>query len=367
MTPGPLHAYESRIRSGETRPDIAQQAAVISLQNLYDDLIANTGRKRFLAGLKKKARIPGLYLYGGVGRGKSMLMDMFVQTASGLRVRRVHFHAFMIGVHAALREKRESWAKKGEGELLDVVARDAAKDIDVLCFDEFHVNDIADAMLLGPLFAALFDLNVTIIATSNYPPDLLYKDGLQRARFLPFIDVLKQNMKIINVDSGIDYRQRALSENGVYFWPNAEPVRARMESLFETLANHNPAPPTTLTVKGRDLPVQRAAHGIAWLTFEELCARPRGAEDYLALADAFYILFIDGVPQLDDDRRDWAKRFMTLIDALYDRQRQVVICAAAPPDSLYAGRDLAFEFARTVSRLTEMQSPEWFARNSPLA
>ncbi len=362
----PLAAYKTRIDRGELRGDPAQEKAVAALDTVYNRLTARPEKKGLIARVTKrggKQAVKGLYLYGGVGRGKSMLMDLFAHAlGDDIPHRRIHFHAFMLETHAGLKALREKWARDGEGELLETLAKDIAKKLDVLCFDEFHVTDIADAMILGPLFKALFAQGVCVIATSNWAPKDLYKDGLQRQRFLPFIDTLKANMDVLEVDGGTDYRMRALSENGVYFFPLADPVRVRVEALFETLTGHNPVMPETMNVGGRGLHIARAGEGVAYIEFDELCKKPRGASDYLELARQYHTVFIDNVPALDDGRRDWAKRFMTLIDALYDERVQVVITAAAPPENLYTGDELAFEFARTVSRLIEMQSPAWFAR-----
>ena len=352
--------YQKRVDAGEITRDPAQEYAAAQF-----DLFLARWNKPSKGGIFSKLKTPkpvkGIYLYGGVGRGKTMLMDMLVGALHAPDVRRVHFHAFMLEIQARLKSLRD----KGQtDEILPHVAADIAKDVRLLCFDELHVNDIADAMIIGGLFKALFDNGVTIIATSNYKPDDLYKDGLQRSRFLPFIDLIKKNLEIVRLDSPTDYRLRALSEKGMWFYPLTDQSWNGMDALFTTLTANVPAHPTDIEIDGRKLPIERADDRCAWLTFTTLCRENRGASDYLALGAAFKIIFVDEVPRLSQDNHNEARRFMTLVDTLYDLGRALVVRAAATPDKLYDGDKNAFEWERTVSRLLEMQSPEWLARQN---
>lgn len=351
-----LDTYQARINNGELISDPAQAKAARALSDFVTafDVIHKPKRTLFKKKPTKTA-MRGLYVWGGVGRGKTMLMDMLVASIKNKKVRRVHFHAFMLEVHARL---------KSIGNIenpLTILASDIANDIDLLCFDELHVNDIADAMILGPLFEALDKTGVTLILTSNYAPDDLYKNGLQRARFLPFIEHIKSHMDIIEVDSPTDYRLRALTDNGTWFMPLSDQSWGAMDNLFETLTNHETAHATSINIGGRELPIQRAAGHIAWCDFKTLCVENRGASDYIALGTAFDIIFIDNIRHMDEHHRNEARRFMTLIDTLYDMKRVVIIRAACQPADTYSGSTHKFEYDRTLSRLIEMQSPDWFS------
>lgn len=331
--------------------DPAQKKVYQRLCALRDSLAAGEKKRS----RKKENVSAGLYVWGGVGRGKTMLMDDFYESLPpSVSKRRVHYHEFMIGVHEELHRARQQGA--AEKALLKH-AEKTAKETRVLCFDEFHVTDIADAMILGRLFTALFDKGVVCVMTSNWPPDQLYKGGLQRDRFLPFIALLQERMEIIELDGGIDYRLKCLTDTGVYFWPLARSAMA--DEVFARLTGGATADGENLTVKGRMIFVDRAAKGVARFTFQQLCERPMGAEDYLAIADSYHTVFLEGVPKLGYDRRNEAKRLMTLVDAFYDRRIKLIITADAPPDELYRGHDHEFEFQRTVSRIMEMQSLEY--------
>lgn len=367
-------AYNTRVAEGLITADPAQKAAANGMDAFVDRWQADgKGIRAVLGGLvgrKVTQAVRGFYMYGGVGRGKTMLMDMLVaelgtaaaQMAKPCRVRRVHFHAFMLEIHARLKRLREGDAPVGD--FLEGVARGIADETDILCFDELHVNDIADAMILGPLFNNLMLAGVAVVATSNYAPDDLYRDGLQRARFLPFIKLLKDRMDICHLDSPTDYRLRALSEQGTWFSPLGDQSWGRMNALFETLTAHASTPPVRLAVSGRDLPILRADGHRAWLTFDTLCREARGAADYLALGGAYQAVFVDNVPRMSEENRNELRRFMTLVDTLYDLGRVLVVRAAAGPDTLYTGDSHSFEFQRTLSRILEMQSPEWLQAHS---
>lgn len=370
MTDGPLFTYRARRASGELQPDPVQELAAEKLQSLhhalakYDPRSGGGGWKERLGLKRRKADPPqGLYLYGGVGRGKSMLMDMFFDTAPLAAKRRVHFHEFMIEVqdkvHAWRQAQKDRAAK--ETDPLPKIAAGLAKDVTLLCFDEFHVTDIADAMILGRLFGALFENGVVVVATSNWPPDDLYKDGLQRASFLPFIELLKQRLDILHLASPTDYRLIRLKAMKIYHAPLGPAATRALEKAFRDLTDGADAGQEEIIVRGRRLTVDRAARGVGWFTFAELCEQPRGAEDYIAVAGHFHSVVLDGVPRLPEAKRNEAKRFMTLIDTLYEHKVNLVMAADAAPQDLYREGTHAFEFERTVSRLMEMQSEEYMA------
>lgn len=359
MNPGPFEIYHTRVKEGVLKPDPAQEKAVRVLQRLYHDVLNPPKKKLF--SFKAPGHVRGLYLYGGVGRGKSMLMDLFYETlTSKTKKRRVHFHAFMIEVHDYIHAHRASNdAAEAMDDVLLSYAAMLAEQVKVLCFDEFHVTDVADAMILGRLFTALFERGVIVVATSNWPPDKLYEGGLQRDRFLPFIALLKLHLDVIEVDHGTDYRAQVLREEGTYFYPLGDVSRQRADVLFAHLTEGATPEEQSVTVKGRIIPIPLAARGVARLTFAQLCEQPHGAEDYLEIARTYNIVFLEGVPKINYDRRNEAKRLMTLIDALYEAETRLIVVADAPPERLYQGQDHGFEFQRTVSRLLEMQSPDW--------
>ncbi len=362
MTDGPLDAYRARRREGALASDPAQELAAEKLQSLHNALRSyrpapGSGGWKARLGLARRAEEPpqGLYLYGPVGRGKSMLMDLFFETAPVERKRRVHFHAFMAETHDRLHAWRQK-AKGGKADPLPELARELAERAWLLCFDEFVVQNIADAMILARLFESLFEQGVVVVATSNFEPDRLYEGGLQRDRFLPFIGILKQRLDILDLGAGTDYRLARLHDRAVYHWPLDAAAEAALDEAFADLTEGAEVRPGSLTVKGRRLEIAACARGVARFGFAELCERPLGAEDYLAVATHFHSVVLSGVPQLSPERRNEARRFMTLIDALYEHRVNLVVSAAAPPESLYPEGDGAFEFQRTASRLSEMQS-----------
>lgn len=352
----PLEIFDERVASGALTPDPYQREGMVALDRLYHDL-ATPRRKGFLGFGRKADTIRGVYLYGGVGRGKSMLMDLFFSTLA-VPKRRVHFHAFMLGIHEELNRAR----LEGRADhALQDIAKQTAKDLRVLCFDEFHVTNVADAMILSRLFTFLFDHGLAIVMTSNWQPHRLYEDGLQRDRFLPFIDLVRDRMEIVQVDGPTDYRMKAMAETGVYFSPLNEASRVKASDLFEKLTVGAAPLADVLHAQGREIHVTQAASGVARFSFAQLCERPAGAADYLAIAEKYHTVFLDGVPRLNYDRRNEAKRLMTLIDVLYDNHIRLVMTADAPADQLYLGQDHAFEFQRTVSRLIEMQGDAYLA------
>lgn len=353
--PTPLEAYKRKITGNDLQPDASQQAAMQELQRLYDELVAPA--KGFL---RKKKTPKGVYLWGGVGRGKSMLMDLFFEKLpKTIKKRRVHFHQFMIETHDFLHKARQE--KEADAAILRFADKVSSEN-DVLCFDEFHVTDIADAMILGRLFTAIFKNGTVMVATSNWPPEKLYEGGLQRDLFLPFIELVKQKLVIVEMNGGIDYRLQSLRDSGVYFSPLGPAAQRQADEAFAHLTDGATVYDEMLTVKGRAVHVERTAKGVARFSFAQLCERPLGAEDYLTIARQYHTVFLEGVPRLKYDRRNEAKRLMTLIDALYETKTKLVMTADAPPDKIYQGHDHGFEFERTVSRLIEMQGADYIAQ-----
>ena len=357
MTEGPLPAYRARQREGGLKHDLAQERAAERLQSLWHALREPVSwRARF--GLARRPAAPrGLYICGRVGRGKSMLMDLFFAAVEDGRKRRVHFNEFMLETHDALHRWRQR-----EGSLRDPLprlARTIAAEARLLCFDEFRVENIADAMILGRLFQGLFDEGVAIVATSNAHPDDLYRDGLQRERFLPFIELLKRRADILQLDAQRDYRRDGLAGRPVYYAPVTAETDAALDEVFSALTGGAPAKPSRLEVMGRTLVVPAAAEGVARFPFEALCGRPLGAPDYLALAKAYHTVILSDVPLLPRTRRSEARRMVTLVDILYDNGINLVVSAAAEPDALCVEGDVAVAFQRTASRLIEMQSASY--------
>ena len=353
--------YRDEIARGLLLPDAAQAALADELDRVYRSLLArNDGGRfaRFARRFGRGAREPvrGLYVWGGVGRGKTHLVDMFYRSSRLDSKLRMHFHRFMQLVHGELNTLSER-----EDPLRIVAGRIAAR-ARVLCFDEFYVSDITDAMILGRLLAALFERGVTLVATSNIEPSKLYAGGLQRERFLPAIELIERHTKVIHLDSGTDYRLRALERARIWYSPLGPDAERGLAECFRTLAPEHVVDGADLTILGRTVPCVRHADGIAWFGFETLCAGPRSVADYIEIARDFHSVVLSGVPVLDDDRRDPLRRFIHLVDELYDRHVNLIVSAAAPPDELYAGHRLAEPFERTRSRLVEMQSKDYLGR-----
>ena len=353
-------AYEASLRSHGHDEDPAQLKVVDRLEDLRRRIHSTRPRRGLMrwfrsAAMRQNAAIKGLYIWGGVGRGKTFLMDLFFDALETRDKKRIHFHRMMRDVHQRL---------KSLGEVedpLDKVAASIARETRVLCFDEFFVSDIGDAMILGRLLDALFRREVILVATSNAHPDDLYKDGLQRQRFLPAIQSLLENTDVVKIDGATDYRLRLLQQAGTYITPDDEVARERLQNLFDESASSQITRDTTLDVNGRDIRVAQCAKGIAWFEFGDLCDGPRSQNDYIEIARWYPTVIVSGVPALGPALEDQARRFMALIDEFYDRRVKVILSAAAPAESLYAGSKLQVEFDRTVSRLIEMRSTDYLA------
>ncbi|MGY6571027.1 MAG: cell division protein ZapE [Salinarimonas sp.] len=364
--------YETLVASGAIERDPAQKALLARL----DSLAVRLNEKRlarkssalgWLFGRRPAATEPvkGLYVWGSVGRGKTMLMDLFYDSLSVRRRRRAHFHAFMADVHGrihAYRQELKAGRVKGD-DPIEPVAKALAEEAYVLCFDEFTVTDIADAMILGRLFKALFAQGVTVFATSNVEPQRLYEGGLNRALFLPFIDMIHERMEIVELDSRTDFRLEKLAGKPVWHVPADDAARAALDDAFRRLTGRAKGERISVAVRGHPLEIPQAASGVARFGFADLCDRPLGAADYLAIAQDFHTVIIDGIPRMHAENRNEAKRFIILIDALYDNRVKLLASAEAEAHELYDaphGRE-AFEFDRTVSRLIEMRSQDYLA------
>ncbi len=357
---GPLALYRRRVERGELAGDPAQARAVEALERLYRDLQHATSRRGWRAKLAKVAGkraepVRGLYLWGSVGRGKTLLMDLFFGALPFPDKRRQHFHRFMATVHERLKVHRDV------EEPLELIAEEIANDARIICFDEFAVTDIADAMLLGGLFAGLFARGVTLAATSNIVPDQLYSGGLQRQRFLPTIKLLKERCEVVHVDGPVDYRLRALERADVYQTPAGPPADARLTEFFESIAPDEGDRGGVLEILGRPIAYRRAADGVVWFDFKEVCDGPRIQDDYVELSRLYHTVLVANVPRFDATLENQARRFIALVDEFYDRRVKLILSAAAPATELYRGERLKHDFLRTQSRLQEMQSHDYLA------
>jgi cell division protein ZapE len=340
--------------------DPAQAQLVGRLDDLRNRLLAPVPKGGLLKGLLSRGRDLqpecGLYVWGGVGRGKTWLVDLFFQSLPFKSKQRSHFHRFMQLVHDELRKHKD------EANPLDLIAERIAKRVRLICFDEFFVSDIADAMLLATLLRALFQRGVTLVTTSNVPPDDLYKGGLQRARFLPAIRLIKEHTEVFHLDSATDYRLRMLERSVTWFDPSSPEQRAAMEKLFVDIAGEQGSSNSILLLNHRRLHAYRQAEDVVWFTFKELCEGPRGQADYIELARCYHTVFLSDTPILSVEHENAARRFIALVDEFYDRNVKLIVSAATTIDELYRGTKLSFEFERTKSRLIEMQSQEYLAR-----
>lgn len=365
----PLERYQADLKRPDFFHDAAQENAVRHLQRLYDDLISAEANQKAaqsgglfskLFGSSKKTLEPvkGIYFWGGVGRGKTYLVDTFFDALPFEQKMRTHFHRFMKRVHEELK------TLKGEKNPLTIIGARFAKEARVICFDEFFVSDITDAMILATLLEELFKNGVSLVATSNIVPDGLYKDGLQRARFLPAIALLKQYTEIVNVDSGIDYRLRALEQAELYHWPLDAAAEESLSTSFRSLLTENckVQDDEPLTIENRIIRARKVANDVAWFDFRELCDGPRSQNDYIELGKVFGAVLLANVEQMNATKDDMARRFINLVDEFYDRNVKLIISAEVELKDLYTGGRLEFEFQRTLSRLLEMQSHEFLAR-----
>lgn len=360
--------YQARLDAGEITPDAAQT----KIMNALHDLAARMprlAREPFLPrwlrwlvpfGLRREKN-RGLYIYGTVGRGKTMLMDMFFESVHGIAKRRVHFHAFMLDVHSRLHAKRQDSSQSVRDNAVVHVAIDLAKEAKLLCFDEFQVHNIADAMILSRFFRELFRRGVVVVATSNTAPDNLYAGGLQRVLFLPFIDLIKKRLQVLHLDDGRDYRQDRIKGLPVYLSPLDARAAQGLSEFFSKLTDGDEAHPMNIMVdQGRELHVSKTAHGVAWFTFEELCRDAKGTPDFLAIAKNFHTIILENVPQLNDTEKNSTLRFIHLIDVLYDNHVRIALSAAKPlKEILDASSASRAQFERTESRLMEMQSQDY--------
>ncbi|MEZ5498779.1 MAG: cell division protein ZapE [Steroidobacteraceae bacterium] len=359
-----LLAYQHALEARGLKSDAAQRKVLTELDRLGSELLeAELDSQSLAAKLRRRlgnsrAQTPvrGIYLWGDVGRGKTFLMDLFFDHLDLDRRRRVHFHRFMFEVHRQLRSLRNVAAP------LERVAAKIAKDTRLLCFDEFFVADIADAMILGGLFKAMFDLGVTLVVTSNVPPDELYRDGLQRQRFLPAIEHIKRNTRVVEIGRGVDYRLRELTRHRLYLDSAVAASSDELATLFELLSGEVGERDDSIAVAGRRIPYVRHSDNVIWFEFSALCQGHRSQTDYIEIADQYQSVLLGNVPVFDARHEDAARRFIALVDELYDRSVNLIVSAAAPPGELYRGSKLTFEFRRTASRLMEMQSEDYLSR-----
>jgi len=350
-------SYESAVIAHGLVADKAQQRIVDRLDRLQRRILEqdslSSKLRRWLPGQENGSVPRGIYLWGGVGRGKTFLMDLFFSSLDMEWKKRIHFHRMMSDVHARLKKITDT------EDPLDEVAADIAAEISVLCFDEFFVSDIADAMILGRLLDGLFKRDVILIATSNASPDDLYKDGLQRQRFLPAIEALEKHTDIIELDGGTDYRLRLFEEAGTYLTPADEIAHVKLTHYFEEIASGDASSDRSIEILGREINTRHCAKGIAWFDFMAICDGPRSQEDYIEIARWYPTVIISDIPILTGELDNPARRFIALVDEFYDRKVKLVLSAAASADQLYLGKRLEFEFQRTSSRLIEMQSADY--------
>jgi len=352
--------YARRIKEGGLTHDAEQAKTAMLFDELWQSLRdwRPAGRGLFkLFGKRSKGAPKGLYVHGQVGRGKTMLMDLFFESVDFTPKRRLHFHEFMAETHDGIAEAREM----SKGDPIPIVAERIAAQSRLLCFDELHVTDIADAMILGRLFEALFADGVVVVATSNAAPDELYKNGLNRNLFLPFIQMIEDNMEVVRLDAAEDYRMLKLAGRPLYFTPADRTAKAEMDRLWQSLTGVERGAAAELAIKGRRVAVPEAANGVARFDFADLCEQPLGANDYLTIARTYHTVMIDNIPILVAAKRNEARRFINLIDTLYDAKVGLVVSADGEVDSIYKEGDGQFLFERTMSRLIEMRSDSYLA------
>lgn len=349
---GPAGRYQALVDAGKLEFDARQAYVAEALQHCHETLL-----RRSAGWFRRSQRVPGVYIHGGVGTGKTLLMDLFVQAlkAVGISVERAHFHRFMDDVHARLKRLGK------QSSPLASIAADQRKRARVLCFDEFHVEDIADAMLLGELSGQWFELGVTLVATSNQAPDQLYAEGLQRQRFEPAIGNLEANCRVVELDAAMDFRLRELERHPTWYVPASAQNERLLTNEFDALCPDQPIMTEKLTVRGRQLPIKRRSGSLLWADFADLCEGPRSVSDYIDLAYRFSTLIVSNIPAMDDEHNNAARRFIHLVDECYDRAVKLIASADAPIEQLYTGKRLEGPFQRTISRLVEMQSKEYLS------
>lgn len=360
MSDGPARRYQSAVESGDIQYDSAQLVAVQELQRVYEEINKPGEVRGLLSRLlgHGSARNPvnGLYMWGGVGRGKTYLMDVFFDCLSTSKKTRLHFHRFMRLVHQRLRQFQ------GERNPLKKVAESFSNETEIICFDEFFVSDITDAMIIANLLEALFQRGVLLVATSNVEPRNLYKNGLQRRKFLPAIELIYQHTQVVNVDGDRDYRLRALQSAEIYHSPLDQAATDNLHRCFAAIAPDVGEPDVVLEIENRSINTLQCADGVVWFSFAELCGGPRSQNDYIELARLFQTVLLSDIPQLDGTKDSETRRFISLVDEFYDRNVKLILSAEVPIGDLYRGNLLTFEFQRTASRLVEMQSKEYLAQ-----
>ena len=356
---GPLDLYQAAVSKGDIQSDVAQLQAMERLQSLYQALTKQENEPGLIAKLfakPKRELIPGLYFWGGVGRGKTFLMDLFFDSLPFEQKSRMHFHRFMRHVHRALTDLQ------GEADPLREIALDFADKNRVLCFDEFFVSDITDAMILAGLLEVLFENGVTLVATSNVEPVNLYENGLQRSKFLPAIALIEKNTQILNVDSGTDYRLRVLESAEIYHYPLDRQADEVLLQSFNSLSPDAGKADIVLDIEGREIKTRFCGDGVVWFDFSEICEGPRSQNDYIEIAMLYQTVLVSNLPRFTEQSENAARRFISLVDEFYDHSVKLIISAESPILDIYQGERLKFEFQRTESRLQEMQSNEYLGR-----
>lgn len=358
----PWEKYQQDLKTEDFHYDPAQENAVKELQRLYDELTHPQQKKTWRVKIKavfgkgmSKPTTQGIYFWGGVGRGKTYLVDTFYDCLPGARKMRVHFHRFMHRVHSELKQLG------GQTDPLKIVAKQFASETDIICFDEFFVSDITDAMILGTLMEELFAQGIVLVATSNIEPQGLYRNGLQRARFLPAIDLIEQNTRIVNVDSGIDYRLRTLEQAEIYHFPLDKEAEENLHRYFSQLAPESCEHDTALNIAGRQVEAIRNADGVVMFEFDVLCGGPRSQTDYMEISRCYHSVLLANVKQMNQQVDDIARRFIAMVDEFYERNVKLIISSEVAIDDLYTEGQLVFEFKRCISRLKEMQSHDYLA------
>ena len=348
----PLHDYQQEINSGRIQPDNHQYPVIEKLETIYNALTNRENKKNWFSRFGKKKPIKGLYLWGSVGIGKTFLMDCFYHCLSVPKMR-LHFHQFMLRIHTELN------LIQGKKNPLAIIAKKIATHTDVICFDEFFVSNIADAMILGELFFHLFENGVTLVTSSNVPPDLLYKDGIQREQFLPAIALIKKNTEVIHLHSKMDYRRQHLHNTGVYYFPLNEESQKNMENAFLHFSNGAPVEYDPIMVCQREITIVKQASAVIWFDFDKICGRPRSQNDYLAITQQYHTVMISGLRQINPSENDLILSFIYLVDILYDAHCRLVIASAVPLNAIYPVEKTTQPFQRTLSRLIEMQSEDY--------